>query len=45
MKEENRMDNLLSFVCNAEENRIHSAVLYGGKLMTEADVWYTKRIF
>ena len=39
------MDNLLSFVCNAEQNRIHSAVLYSGRLMTEVDVQYTKRIF
>jgi len=43
MKEENRMDNFLSFVYHAEENRIHSAVLYSGRLMTEADVQYAKK--
>jgi hypothetical protein len=45
MKEENGMDNFFSFVYHAEENRIHSAVLYSGRLMTEADVQYAKRIF
>jgi hypothetical protein len=45
MKEENGMDNFLSFVYHAEENRIHSAVPYSGKLMTEADVQYAKKIF
>jgi hypothetical protein len=45
MKEENRMDNFFSFVYHAEENRIHSAVLCSGRLVTEADVQYTKRIF
>jgi hypothetical protein len=45
MKEGNRMDNFLGVVYHVEENGIHSVLLYTGRLVTEADMRYAKRVF